>query len=175
MSLSDARRIEAKAAVLAALAELLGDRAIFETHFKIAHEAFKDIPVTTWRELLDEGLVESKNTLGEQRVSLTPYGWLRGIELSGRIENAETRDRCVRLIRGLKKVVKGRSSTMDRLARLDGLATEIGVPWGWVYNALKADLLSVVFPHDSWDARLDLRSPAYIRVSPTFGLNHISD
>jgi hypothetical protein len=85
----------------------------------------------------------------------------------------ETRDRCSRLAKALKRVVKGRKSHRDEFASVNAIAADAGLPEGWVVNAIHSKLLGVVFPDDKWDAQMD--GGRMIRVSPTFGLNHLFD
>jgi len=79
------------------------------------------------------------------------------------------------LARALKAVVKGRASHYDEFADVDKIALTAKLPPGWVFNAIKCRLLGVVFPDDRWDAEIDSKDRSTIRVSPTFGLNHLFD
>lgn len=136
----------------------------------------RDVLQTTWRELLDDGLVHDKlSAMNRPRFSLTETGWLRGLILSNAIDSVETRDRCMRLARALKAVVKGRTSHYDEFADVEAIAATAGLPAGWVFNAVKSRLLGVVFPDDRWDAEIDSKDRPTVRVSPTFGLNHLFD
>jgi hypothetical protein len=135
---------------------------------------FADVLPTTWRELIDEGLVDdSWSSLGHSLFRLTPDGWLRAMTISGDVDLPEIRDRCTRLARTLKSAVKGRKSHYDAFISIDQVAERAKIPRGWVYNAVKARLLGAVFPDHRWDAEIDPKSALMIRVSPTFGLNHL--
>lgn len=63
----------------------------------------------------------------------------------------------------------------DEFADVEAIAATAGLPAGWVFNAVKSRLLGVVFPDDRWDAEIDSKDRSTVRVSPTFGLNHLFD
>ena len=111
--------------------------------------------------------------MGEARYRLTYHGWLRALIVSGDVDTPLVRDRCAGLARALKRVVKGRKSHYDEFASVSGIAADNSLPEGWVVNAIHSKLLGVVFPDDKWDAQMDGGNT--IRVSPTFGLNHLFD
>jgi hypothetical protein len=176
MSVSDDQRREEKRRTLCSIYEQLGDRYVSEYGVEPTDPEFIHVLQTTWRELLDDNLIDDKrSSMGRPVFRLTPYGWLRALTLSNDIDSAKTRERCTRLARALKAVVKGRSSHYDGFVSIDTLASTAGLPAGWVFNAIKARLLGVVFPNDRWDAQIDQKSHKHVRVSPTFGLNHLSD
>lgn len=171
MSVSDADRRQDRERTLCAMLAVLGDRYLVEVAVEPSDTGFEDVLTTTWRELLDDGLIDDKfSTLGGAAFRLTAAGWLRAMLLSGTVDTPECRDRCARLARALKAVVKGRPSHYDGLTTEHAVAAAADLPIGWVFNAVKARLLGVVFPKDRWDATVDKRT---IRVSPTFGLNHL--
>jgi len=150
---------------------LVGDEYFIQVVVKPSTKEFEDVLATTWRELLDDALIDDKrSSFGSPAFRLTAAGWLRAMLLSGTADTPDCRDRCTRLARALKSVVKGRNSHYDGLTTEDAIAAEADLPVGWVFNAIESRLLGVVFPKDRWDATLDKRT---IRVSPTFGLNHL--
>jgi hypothetical protein len=171
MSVSDADRLRDKQRTLCRLVALVGDDYFIQAAVKPASKEFEDVLPTTWRELLDDGLIDDKfSTMGSPAFRLTAAGWLRAMLLSGTADTPECRDRCTRLAQALKSVVRGRNSHYDGLTTEHEIAAAAGLPAGWVFNAVKSRLLGVVFPKDRWDATIDKRT---IRVSPTFGLNHL--
>jgi hypothetical protein len=154
--------------------EDLGDRYVFEYGVEPTDAGFDNVFQTTWRELLDDGLIDDKmSSFGHPAFRLTPAGWLRAMTVSGAVDSGDVRARCTRLARTLKSVVKGRQSHYDEFVSVDSIAADAQIPEGWVFNAIKSRLLGVVFPDDRWDAEIDPKSSRHIRVSPTFGLNHL--
>ena len=171
----DARRTNKKQALIA-MVRVIGEHRFTHVYFSADDDEVKDTFQTTWRELMDDGLVDdTRSVMGQARYRLTSAGWLRGLLLAGDVDTPVLRERCVRLAQALKRVVKGRKSHYDEFADVQAIATDAGVPADWVVNAIKSRLLSVVFPDDRWDAQMDPRSANTIRVSPTFGLNHLFD
>lgn len=170
MTVSSQRRVDEKTAVLQRMLVELGDRDAATLSFGEEDPWFGEVLQTTWRELLDDNLVDDKwSTMGRTRFRLTVHGWLRAISASSMIEETEFRNRCSQLAAALKGVVKGRNSHRDQFASPTEVANQIGVPEGWVMNAIQGRLLGVVFPKSRWDATY---SKGLIRVSPTFGLSH---
>jgi len=171
MSVSDADRRQDKQRTLCRMLALVGDRYLIEVAVNPADKGFEDVLKTTWRELLDDGLVDDEfSSFGNPAFRLTAAGWLRAMLVSGTADTAECRERCTRLARALKSIVKGRGSHYDELTTEHEVGAAADLPVGWVFNAIKSRLLGVVFPQDRWDATIDKRT---IRVSPTFGLNHL--
>jgi hypothetical protein len=174
MSVSNAERREDKRRTLIVMFRAVGNLQAWQVHFAAGEPEVADTLQTTWRELLDERLITDKPSVMQQaRYSLTYAGWLRALIVSGDVDTPETRDRCSRLAKALKRVVKGRKSHYDEFADVSAIAADAGLPEGWVINAIHSKLLGVVFPDDKWDAQMD--GGRTIRVSPTFGLNHLFD
>jgi len=173
MSVSDSTRREDKKRTLIAMLREVGDHRAWQVHFAAGID-LPDTLQTTWRELLDERLISDKpSVMGQPRYSLTYAGWLRALIISGEVDEAKTKERCSRLAQTLKRTVKGRTSHYDEFASVDSVAADANLPEGWVVNAISSRLLGVVFPDDKWDAQMD--GGTMIRVSPTFGLNHLWD
>jgi len=173
MSMPDDLRRDQKRLVLLQMLDCVGDLDVVECAVEPTDAGFVDVLATTWRELLDDGLIDDKmSTMGHSAFRLTPAGWIRALAYGDRFDDPKLRDRCIRLARSLKAVVKGRPSHFDELADLSSISAETRIPDGWICNALRGRLLSVVFPKDKWDARLELNT---IWVSPAFGLNHLFD
>jgi hypothetical protein len=176
MSHSDEARRSDKRRTLIAMLREIGDHRVTHVHFTGTDPEVKDTFQTTWRELLDDGLIDDSNSvMGQARYRITAAGWLRALMWSGDVDGSAVRERCTRLAQALKRVVKGRKSHYDEFADVGTIAAESGLPDGWIVNAIKARLLGVVFPDDRWDAHMDGKSPTTIRISPTFGLNHLFD
>lgn len=176
MSVADNERREDKRRALCLIRERLRDQYVWEYRVEPTDPGFTDVLQTTWRELLDDGLIDDERSSFNRPIfRLTSYGWLRALALGGEIDSPETRRRCTQLARALKAVVKGRASHYDEFVSIETLATNAGLPEGWIFNAIKSKLLGVVFPDDRWDAQIDHGSHDLVRVSPTFGLNHLFD
>lgn len=176
MSISDGQRREDKKRTLRLMVETLGDKWFRGKYFQPSDPGFTTVLQTTWRELLDDGLLDdSASAFNSPHFRLTARGWLRGLTYTDAIDSRDLRDRCTRLVRALKSIVKGRNSHYDEFVSVAELAVGTGLPEGWIFNAIEAGLLDVIFPDDRWDAHLDAKSKTTVRVSPTFGLNHLFD
>jgi len=174
MSVSDTVRISDKKAALATMLQHVGDHDVRTVSFSSADEEVKDVLPTTWRELLDDHLIDDKySAMGLARFRLTPAGWLRALASDPSIIDSDAlRDRCRQLARALKAVVKGRDEHYDLFVHIQEIASATGIPEGWIYNAIRSRLLSVVFPRDRWDVQED---KGMLRISPTFGLNALDE
>lgn len=169
MTVSDQHRHDEEAAVLERLLHLVGDQEVRECVVNPAKDSLGTVLPTTWRELLDEGLIDEKfSGIGFVRFRLTSAGWLWALTLTGQIEASAFRERCKRLVMALKAVAKGRQSHRGELVRLTSIAASTNLSVGWIANAIRSGALSSVFPRDSWDVQFERDN---LRVSPTFGLN----
>lgn len=174
MSVSDTVRISNKKTTLAVMLQHVGDHDVRMVTFSGADEEVKDVLATTWRELLDDNLIDDKHSvMGQARFRLTPAGWLRALASDPSIIDSDAfRDRCRQLVRALKAVVKGRDGHYDEFVHIRKIASATGIPEGWINNAIRSRLLGVVFPRDRWDVQED---KGMLRISPTFGLNALDD
>ncbi|MCG3776280.1 MAG: hypothetical protein JW395_3133 [Nitrospira sp.] len=171
VSISDDERRGQKRAVLLRMLRDLGDHDVRDMYVSVGELDYADILPTTWRELLDDGLIDDgASTMGAARFQLTTHGWIRALILSKMVDEPAFRDRCARLVGVMKAVVKGRGSHHDAFAHVQELASAGDVPEGWTCNAIRGRLLQRVFPKDRWDAEYDKQM---VRISPTFGLNHL--
>lgn len=119
MSVSDADRRQDRERTLLRTLAAVGDRYVIEVAVEPTDAGFENALPTTWRELLDDGLINDKfSTLGGSALRLTAVGWLRAMLVSGTVDTPECSDRRSRLAAALKAVVKGRAS------QYDGLTTE---------------------------------------------------
>jgi hypothetical protein len=155
MSKSDDERREDKRRTLMLMLSELGDQHIWQGRAVPSQPPFSDVLQTTWRELMDDGLIEDKlSTMGQSVFRLTPHGWIRAVTISGQVDASAMRESCTKLVRALKAVVKGRGSHYDEFTSVDAIASSAGLSMGFVFNAVKSRLLGVVFPDDRWDAAL---------------------
>ncbi len=127
----------------------------------------RELAPTTWDELLAEGFIESRGTRPYPTFRLTASGWLKGMRLNGALDRPDVRDRAVTIRRALKGRVKSRHLPYDAFEDVRSLATEIGLPVGWVSSALSANLLAEMFPDDMMNASLD---GVKIRIPRTFDM-----
>src|SRR5262245_54175544 len=142
MSLSDNDRRQDKRRTLCLVLERLEEHPVWAYSVEPADEGFKETFQTTWRELMDEGLIEDKgSTLQHPVFRLTPYGWIRALTWSGVIDALDFRQRCSQLACALKAIVKGRKSHYDEFVSIDEVASSAGLPPGWVFNATDGRLL----------------------------------
>jgi hypothetical protein len=171
MSVSDEERRDQKRTVLLQMLDDVGEHDVRQMHVTAGEPDYAEILPTTWRELLDDRLVDDElSVMAAARFRLTTHGWIRALMVSKKVDEPAFRDRCTRLARAMKAVVKGRESHYDGFAHVRELAVASGLPEGWICNAIRGRLLQRVFPKDRWDAEYDQQM---IRISPTFGLNHL--
>ena len=94
MSVSDADRRQDKQQTLCQMLAVVGDEYLIQAVVKPAAKEFEDVLPTTWRELLDDGLIDDKfSSMGNPAFRLTAAGWLRAMLLSGTADTPECRDR----------------------------------------------------------------------------------
>jgi hypothetical protein len=174
MSISEAERREDKRRTLGLMLGQLGDLAVYQLGVEPTDPGFTDVLPTTWRELLDDVLIDDDRTTFNRPVyRLTRHGWLEALSLSGKLKSDATRERCTRLVQALKDIVKGRNSAFDEYVAIEAVASNTGLPWGWIFNAINSRLLNAVFPNRQWDAEIDSQFQTHIVVSPTFGLTRL--
>jgi hypothetical protein len=169
MTISANRRTDDVRAAVSKLTELVGDDHRIVNHFSPDDPRFSDFLETTWRELLDADLIEWRN----RSLVLTGRGWTTGLRLCGRLQSTEVRHRAQTIVEALKARVKGRHGLHDECVDVRNLARELGLPVGWLWNAMDADLLQKVFPKDRMNARLDQQHKLLIKIPSTFGSDPI--
>lgn len=165
MTISIARRKDDLRAAIIKLADIVGDDHRIQHHFSPEDPRLSDFIETTWREMIDAGLLELRG----RELAVTGFGWITGLRLSGRLQSAEVRQRAQIVVRALKARVKGRHGLHDEFVDVRDLAQELNLPVGWLWNAMDAELLQKVFPKDRINARLDQRHKTLIKIPPTFG------
>jgi hypothetical protein len=132
---------------------------------------FAALVPTTWRELVDEGSIEERGEKPGPTYRLTPSGWLSGLQLSGAFSRQDVRERAITIRRALKERVKGRRDHYDALVDVRQFAGELRLPVGWVWNAMRSNLLQAMFPNDLMNASLDFRHELLIQIPPTFDMD----
>jgi hypothetical protein len=156
--------------LLTAFVRRVGDRMFAEIVVGPSDDALSTLELTTWMELEQEGYLKPQHSFGCQEWQLTARGWLKGLEVSDQLNSHATRSRATELARALKAHVKGRASSHGEIADERDLAPRIGLPEGWIYNALASNLLNEVFPGDDMTVRQDFRFRCF-RVPATFGMD----
>jgi hypothetical protein len=170
MSLSNEERKDQIRRLLIQLVDAVGDDKYFlEVMVEPSEDAYAHFVTTTWTQLAAKGYLHDEGGAYE----LTPRGWLKGMELSGRLASAPIRDRATALAKALKASVKGRENHYDELVDDHAIAAETGIPIGWIENALYSNLLNAVFPHSDLTVRNDGRCTFY--VPPSFGLRWLDE
>lgn len=171
MTLSPKMRLDYQRTLLAMFVDRIEDGYYFGEFVGPHTPDFSDFPATTWRELQDGYYLDSARTFGHTEYALTAEGWLKGLELLGRLESPETRQRGVALARALKGQID-RSSHHEMIADERELAPQLGIAQGWIYNALASNLLNALFPNDNMTIRRDIVGRCF-RIPPTFGMDWI--
>ena|SRR5438105_5427830 len=136
MTLSDSERRQNVAPALKVMAEALGDEGISWVYFGDGRPNSVSIPTAAWIDLVRGALVTAIDSR-ESLYQLTGYGWIRGLEAAGRTDSA--RKRLGAFLGHLKSRVKGR--VQDGIVDLHKAATELGIPFGWLSNAVEARLV----------------------------------
>jgi hypothetical protein len=168
MPIDPKRRASDRARALILMLEKQGDEQRIAV--RPSDTDFEALAPTTWRELVDEGLIEDRGEKPGPTFRLTPYGWLAGHKLSGALNRQDIRDRAVAIRRALKARVKGRREHHGARVAVREFAREVGLPVGWVWNAIRANLLQAMFPDDLMNATLDARHELLIEIPPTFDM-----
>ena len=176
MSISKDARVKDMADLLTAYVALIGDRDRIEIMVGPHDDGFTGFLRTTWVELEQRGFLAPHHAFGTngQHWELTEGGWLMGLRVSGQLESTNLRARAVTLAQGLKALVKGRSSPFAEIADERDLAPRLGLPVGWVRNALESNLLNELFPDKNMTVERDYRSGCF-RVPPLFGLEWLDN
>jgi hypothetical protein len=141
------------------------DRRYYEADIDADMQPFSAILPTTWRELERRGCVTG---WGFNRYDLTAEGWLEGLRATGQLGGQDIKQKAGKLAAALKSRVEGRKQ--DEWVRLQELASETGLPEGWIFNAIDSRLLMELFGiHDaSWDPNDRMKNS--ILVPLDFGL-----
>ena len=166
MTHSVARRRRDVESVLRLMVTDVGDEAIRTAHFS-PHDQhrFSNILLTTFDELLDQGDLETTGEKPGPIYRLTPEGWLHGLELLGQLDGQHVRERIIVIIAALKARAKGRQGAVSIDVR--DLAVELGIPVGWLSNAMAAELPTRLFPNAGFSATST--DGLLIQVPATFG------
>jgi hypothetical protein len=96
--------------------------------------------------------------------ALTLDGWFEGQRVSGRFESEQFDLRRGRLCAAMKDAVKGRRE--EQFLECAKLAARAGLPEGWVWNVLEAQVLYRLDPKGRYHVRFE---NGFVYVPVTFG------
>lgn len=166
MSFSSEQRRDNCRLALTIMLEQLGDTVLELGRFEVASGVFETIYTTTWQELEERYFIKDKSVLSHRRYILTGSGWRKALDINWDIYRDGVEERLAVLAAALKAKVKGRHETGYLYP--DEVATQTGLPRGWVCNAIEAKLLDYKFNMKGakW---YEGRSGSLIVVPTTFG------
>ncbi len=167
MTLSPDRRTADQETALRIMAADVGDAALFEREWPKVDPRFGNLAPTTWIQLQERGLVTRSPVQNEVRYGLTEAGWIAGLRLNGKLDDAAFRARCIEFIRFLKGLIKGRQGEWPDRIHWQKLPPDF--PFGWVLNVLKSGLLQEMFPSKQMNAYWE-KSTASVGVPQTFDM-----
>lgn len=143
-----------------------GDGDAVRIVFEPKDPQFTDTIPTSWVHLADQGYLNPVHTFGNPAYQFTAFGWLRAMELSGRLTSRLTAERAQLLIKAIKARVE-REGHVPVLIDSRDVAAETGLPEGWVHNALTSDLLHELYPDRGYSVASD--GVNMFRAPATFG------
>lgn len=118
----------------------LGSRALDAVDINTTSVPFDGVLRTTWRELLQQGLVELVGRWNSAEVyAITGQGWLQALRITGRIDDPAFRGQMFTLKARLQAAVKSRH--LDVRLYTDEFAAASGLSEDFVYNAIESELL----------------------------------
>jgi hypothetical protein len=167
-----ARRNDDMIEALKIMASEVGDEPMNGFAFSPSEPRFQQLLATTWNELEGRGLIEERGEKPGPTFRLTPGGWLGGLRILGGLDDPQTLARAVTIRKALKARIKGRQAYDGSAVDVRDLAQEINLPVGWLWNSMRANLLSELFPNHTMNASLD-RSGVLVRIPPTFDMEEL--
>jgi len=170
MTISKEERKQAFEQALRCIVEAVGDEEY--DCFDFDMPGLKGLPETTLRELKDLGIIENVGLIMVERYRLTPYGWIEILRRAWQLDSPETKRRAGILASVLKSLVKGRHG--DETVQTHLIMTDVvsrRVPEGWVYNALRSSLLSVLWPTRNMNVELELPMCTFVHIPARFGMD----
>jgi hypothetical protein len=158
----DARRANLNEALIAFLNGLGDGHLCF---FTINPTDYPIVLQTTWPELTSRFLLKDMD-MNPQMFELTPAGYVMALQLSGRSNDPQFRERLGRLCRVLKGTLKDR--TDSGLITLEDLLKESGVPEAFAHNAIEADLIRHILGRIGavWEGERVVRVPRDFGLTP---------
>jgi hypothetical protein len=150
MTLSPRIRAENLHVLMSRLISIVGDDDVYRHTFYQPDPLFSDILATSWGKLRSDRWLQE---CGEGRHRLTPIGWGRCLEATGKLddgaptEDATTTERLQRVAAKAKAAVKAVNYERDVTMDLREFATVANVPPGWLFNVIGTTLLLLRFKY----------------------------
>ena len=136
MTLSVSEREQNLKQALAIMLDELGDTPLQMGYFDSRSPSFAQIHSTTWVDLVHGGF--TKVVAGSFHQP-TGRGWRKAMQITDRINEPSFRNQFAAFLAYLKRFVKGRQQ--DALVDLRKAAKELGIPFGWLCNAVESELV----------------------------------
>ena len=143
MTLSKTDRLEDADLALRLMMEELGEREFFKRVVSSTDTPpFDKIFSTTWQYLEDQFFIEPLSSAGRiRRYMLSGSGWLRGQELTGKLN--PTKEKAGKVMAAIKNHLEPRKDT--KFVSADSIAAAAGVPLSFVRNMVESDFIENVF------------------------------
>lgn len=164
MTISIGDRLENARLALRLCVQAVGDFTINEVTLDTNDAIFSGIIPTTWSELHQQHLVvHIKDT---SIYYLTGPGWLKGLEISGILDDPQFKAKAGRLSATLKRYLNGRN---EALVSTFDVEKGSGLPYGFVHNAIDSKLLRKLFNEKGADWYSLKPAKMIIRIPSNFG------
>jgi hypothetical protein len=148
MTISRDERVADLADTLRKMTEDVGESAVWRVDISVDSERYRQVRATTWKELLDRGLIK---WFCRDTYQLTEFGWGKGIQLLELDKDPVFRGKLSKLSATLKDQVKGRHEEgyldVYHAAQLSGLPEDL------IFNIIESRILEHSFNMNG--ARLD--------------------
>ena len=120
----------------------LGSEWVKIKNFEPHKPEFAEISPTTWDDLVDAGFVHLY-TSGFPLYSLTGAGWIAALNIAGKWNTEELREKTGVLSSSLKRHVEGRQ--VDANVPVMQVVQESGLEENWIRNAIESHLIRELF------------------------------
>jgi hypothetical protein len=168
MTLSTNDRHENVNVALRLMLDRVGDEGCEHVFIEPETPTFAAVLPTTWIELLRWGLVRRS----VRNYLLTGEGWLRAMELAGKLD-AEFDRKIGELCAFLKRKVKAEGKREKGFTELSEIARGTGLSKGWVFNAIDSRVLARRYGRIEayWSSGDQMKN--YIEIPPDFGMERL--
>jgi hypothetical protein len=150
MTLSPQARADNLQLLMTKLISIVGDDDVSKHVFQQGDRQFTDILATSWGKLRKDHWLQD---LGDGRHKLTPIGWGRCLEATGKLEGGAptedlaTTERLKRVAATAKAAVKAVNYERDVNMDFGEFVAAARVPPGWLFNAIGTTLLLLRFKY----------------------------